>query len=692
MNQQFPINQKLIWWFLMTITPFISLAQDIEKKQFVFENITSAEMVLAADSVIRSLDGLQLLRADYSTKNCIGLFSAEHHYNKQTFTELLSPLGIGVKCFTSNVYNGEPLIPIHPRYCRDFSEITELHPERGAGACCNGGLSNGTGGCENLACEAAICNLDAFCCNYTWDMFCASEAIDNAQSGGACSGVSDCPSPGVGTGLCCSANGTPGCQNAACQTAICALDAFCCTNLWDAMCADAAITNANAGLACAGVSNCGGGIGGGPCCAAAGNGSTGCNNSGCQTAICAQDAFCCTIIWDGLCAEAALADALDGGPCSGISDCPTGNTGGPVTASDCANAINVCTDINFSVDPNGFGNTNEIPSLGSFSNPAYGLFGEPSMPWGSGNQGCLRSNELNSTWMIVNVEAAGILEFTFGGLGTQTGFYDWIMYPYNSNTCTNIINDNIAPVRCNWNLMSSGGTGLANIIPPGGNAGNFEPPLNVNMGDQFVICFSNWSSITTSVPLQFGGSAGVSCTPLPVELKSFSAKTAGLDVQLNWTTATEINNDHFTIQRSTDGSHWKEIASISGNGFSTQEIHYEHVDKNPPSGYLYYRLFQQDFNGSPEIIGNAAVDMGLHNISVYPNPSKGDWCISGIEFHENLLIELNDIRGRTVPIETAFQNQQLLLKMMDHKPGMYFLKLTDKSGRLVELLRLVAIE
>lgn len=54
--------------------------------------------------------------------------------------------------------------------------------------------------------------------------------------------------------------------------------------------------------------------------------------------------------------------------------------------------------------------------------------------WGSDNWGCLRSNELNSTWMIVNISGSGSLEFTFGGLGSQAGFYDWMIYPYNAST------------------------------------------------------------------------------------------------------------------------------------------------------------------------------------------------------------------------------------------------------------------
>ena len=200
--------------------------------------------------------------------------------------------------------------------------------------------------------------------------------------------------------------------------------------------------------------------------------------------------------------------------------------------------MNICTNISFSIDPNGIGTMNEIPSLGSVGNPLL-YWGDGTLsPWGSDNEGCLQNNELNSTWMVVNIAQGGLLEFTFGGLGTQAGFYDWIMYPYSAGTCSDIPANAQAPVTCNWNWVSFGGTGLASTVPGGGDPGNYEPPLAVQTGEQYLICFSNWSSVSTVVPLQFGGTAVVSCEPvvLPIELLSFEAMTITDGVELNWVT------------------------------------------------------------------------------------------------------------------------------------------------------------
>ena len=56
---------------------------------------------------------------------------------------------------------------------------------------------------------------------------------------------------------------------------------------------------------------------------------------------------------------------------------------------------------------------------------------------------------------------------------------------------------------------------MASVIPPGGNPGNFVPPLSVQTGQQYLICFTNWSGTqNVVVPMQFGGTASVSCFPV----------------------------------------------------------------------------------------------------------------------------------------------------------------------------------
>lgn len=180
----------------------------------------------------------------------------------------------------------------------------------------------------------------------------------------------------------------------------------------------------------------------------------------------------------------------------------TSNVTSQVTAADCINAVNICQNATFSVDPNGPGTVADLQS-GTISNP--------SVNPGSSNSGCLLAGELNPTWMIINIAGSGSLQFSLGQ-DMGMGCFDWIMWPYSANACNQIISNQLAPVRCNWNGACEGFTGIASPLPPGGDPSNFEPPLAVTTGQQYLLCLSNYSSQTTNVPLNFFGTANVSCT------------------------------------------------------------------------------------------------------------------------------------------------------------------------------------
>lgn len=89
-------------------------------------------------------------------------------------------------------------------------------------------------------------------------------------------------------------------------------------------------------------------------------------------------------------------------------------------------------------------------------------------------------------------------------------------------------------------------------------------------------------------------------TVLPVELTSFTAIASNNSININWTTATEINNSGFEIQRSIDGSDFNTIGFVKGNGTTTEPKSYTFVDDklNSTTGTFYYRLKQVDYNGA----------------------------------------------------------------------------------------------
>jgi hypothetical protein len=92
-----------------------------------------------------------------------------------------------------------------------------------------------------------------------------------------------------------------------------------------------------------------------------------------------------------------------------------------------------------------------------------------------------------------------------------------------------------------------------------------------------------------------------SVDPLPIQLTSFTATCQDNAALLQWTTATETNNDHFTIERTVDGIKFTTIALVKGSGNTTTLHNYTAYDESPLPGTSYYRISQTDFDGNTTI-------------------------------------------------------------------------------------------
>ena len=141
---------------------------------------------------------------------------------------------------------------------------------------------------------------------------------------------------------------------------------------------------------------------------------------------------------------------------------------------------------------------------------------------------------------------------------------------------------------------------------------------------------------------------------VPVELISFYAVCSGNSISLNWTTASEINNEGFEVQRNIGGSdEWEVIGFVKGAGTSTEAVNYSIEDKNPLSGKSFYRLKQIDFNGTYKIYNAVEVSfVPVFTYSLrqnYPNPFNPATSIKfSIAKTEHVILKVYDILGNEV--------------------------------------------
>jgi hypothetical protein len=136
--------------------------------------------------------------------------------------------------------------------------------------------------------------------------------------------------------------------------------------------------------------------------------------------------------------------------------------------------------------------------------------------------------------------------------------------------------------------------------------------------------------------------SSISSSSLPIELVYFKAlQEDDHSVKLEWQTASEVNNDFFTVERSMNGADWEPVKRVNGAGNSNITLSYSIVDEAPYSGTSYYRLKQTDFNGAFEYSRIESVslnDLNSNSVKVYPNVTCDRVTVAGNE------TELSDIR------------------------------------------------
>ena len=181
-----------------------------------------------------------------------------------------------------------------------------------------------------------------------------------------------------------------------------------------------------------------------------------------------------------------------------------------------------------------------------------------------------------------------------------------------------------------------------------------------------------------------------STNPLPIELLSFNAACDGNSVSINWQTASETNNNYFTIERSNDGATWETLATVPGAGNSNTTLSYSYTDNNSFQGTSYYRLKQTDFNGqsktfSPVIVNCSDANSENTGITrIYPNPATNEVYveISCMENTNGQLIVHNTIGQKIIKrqLELLKGTNVYTIDISDFAVGIYPVTFNNEQG------------
>ena len=209
----------------------------------------------------------------------------------------------------------------------------------------------------------------------------------------------------------------------------------------------------------------------------------------------------------------------------------------------------------------------------------------------------------------------------------------------------------------------------AAIVSISSFAGNIATFNNVSFSA------GNWFTIANRIP----GS-------LPIDLISFDAVAKDFTVDLNWQTASQTNNDYFTVERSADGINWEAVTEVDGEGTLLNMMNYSAVDFNPYPGTSYYQLRQTDFNGSFSFsdIQSVFIEKKKEQVLIYPNPFINQITIQcSLKEREN--IQLFSLIGQEIMLKESFiinYTQHSIVDLSELLPGIYVLRTKNTATKV----------
>lgn len=348
------------------------------------------------------------------------------------------------------------------------------------------------------------------------------------------------------------------------------------------------------------------------------------------------------------------------------------------SAQDCeqGGGTTICANTTFSGNSSGAGSVTDLTSL-----------------W----DGCL-SGENQSSWYYFSPSASGTVGFSLTP-ANGTDDYDFAIWgPYTTVTCPSNVTQ--TPLRCSW-AAGSGATGLGNgasDLTEGAGGNGWVQTINVTAGEIYVMVIDNYSASSSPFTLTWNltGGASLNCTVLPVELIQFDGEQQGAVHHLRWATATEINNDYFTLERSTDGISFTPITQVDGAGNSSSTLHYSFDDTHPKVGMNYYRLIQTDYNGQSSRSNIVALNykaVAFETGPPMPNPTSSDFSFElTAPSATTIEYKLYDVMGRQVrsgqqQVEAGVQ--RITIPLGEQPKGVYMFGISTPDGSYQSIKQVV---
>lgn len=256
------------------------------------------------------------------------------------------------------------------------------------------------------------------------------------------------------------------------------------------------------------------------------------------------------------------------------------------------------------------------------------------------------------------------------------------------------VGTDVGAIDMSWDL-----TGLGPVVPSQlrllvdtDNDGVFNDEVGIagaTLVSGNVYRFAGVTAIANNLRFTLA-TTNVATTPLPIELTDFTAIVSeNQKVDLNWVTASEIDNASFAVQRSATGTEWESIGIIEGAGNSSTLLRYHFEDAQPLRGISYYRIRQTDYNGTTKDSKIASVNIfNEKELLIYPNPTNDLVIITSKSIHKESRATIYNSLGQKVQSYTQLDeisDGKMCINVSNLPSGIYFVELNGGYSQFIKL-------
>jgi hypothetical protein len=208
-----------------------------------------------------------------------------------------------------------------------------------------------------------------------------------------------------------------------------------------------------------------------------------------------------------------------------------------------------------------------------------------------------------------------------------------------------------------------------------------------NNGEVIAVGYSGGTGYVQSLSLAACAQFVSTCTVVPLRLVNFNVGCIKNKRIFNWTTATELNNNYFTIEHSKDGISFSSLGTVRGAGNSNVQINYHSTFSEIEDGYKYYRLKQTDFDNQFSYSNIAYTDCSNEkiNIIIYPVPAGNVITVKSDYFEgAEIRYDLYDAKGRVVKSSDYFKvnSNNFNIDISTLPPSAYFIRIKTKESEM----------